>query len=127
MSYRLSRMEKLKSRNLISKLFTKNRHVFAYPIKLIWTQDASNSNPGIQVMVSVSKRNNRHAVDRNKVKRLIREAYRTNKGILNKDLESMPNISLGIIYVGKGVLSHSEIEKGIISSLKKMRKALDQS
>lgn len=72
---------RLCSRILINKLFEpgNSRSFTAYPMRLIvYTQEADNN----QLLISVPKRLFRHAVDRNRVKRQIREAYRNNTDIL---------------------------------------------
>ena len=70
--------EKLKSKKAIEKLFIEGKSVSAYPLRLVYTKN----NTGTKVGVSVSKRNFKLAVDRIRIKRLLREAYRLNKNDL---------------------------------------------
>ena len=79
-------------------------------------------------MISVSRRRFKRAIDRNRVKRQIREAYRKNKSEylyawLNKKENS---IALMFSYVGKEILPSSEIEKKLILALKRLQQEYDQ-
>lgn len=77
----LKKAERLCSKKAIDALFagSDSKSLSAYPIRAVYrhTEEA-----GIRILVSVSKRRFRHAVDRNRVKRQLREAYRLNKHLL---------------------------------------------
>lgn len=75
--------DKLKSHSQIQSLFSEGRAFKKYPIKLIYHADSSLKRH--QVGVSVPKRNFKKAVDRNRLKRQMREAYRLQQEII-KDL-----------------------------------------
>ncbi len=65
----------------MEQLFSAQGHsLAAFPLRAVWTE-VDGEEP-VQMMVSVSKRRLRHAVDRNRAKRLVREAYRQNKHLL---------------------------------------------
>jgi ribonuclease P protein component len=90
-----SKNNKLKSKKLIEKLFDEGQALSVFPLRLIYiSTDAPN-----QVGVSVSKKNFRRAVDRNKIKRLLREAYRHNKKMLIDN--NISGYALMILYIGK--------------------------
>ena len=78
----LKKTERLCSKKAIDTLFTctDSKSLSAYPIRVVYrhTEEA-----GIRILVSVSKKRFRHAVDRNRVKRQLREAYRLNKHLLS--------------------------------------------
>lgn len=67
-----------------------------------------------KVLVSVSKRKFKRAVDRNLLKRRIREAYRLNKTLLEK------NYLLAFVYVGNDLLPYTKIEKQLVAGLQKL-------
>src|SRR5215203_264370 len=75
------KVEKLKSRKVIEELFARGKSVHVFPIRISYKflQIAPDEKTVIQVGVSVSKRNFKKAVDRNRIKRLLREAYRLQK------------------------------------------------
>ena len=70
--------EKLKSQKTIEQLFLDGDSVSAYPLRLVYLKHGDSRKVG----VSVSKRNFKRAVDRIRIKRLLREAYRLNKTML---------------------------------------------
>lgn len=75
---RFAKQERLCSSKLIDRLFAEgNRSIGSFPIRLVWLELPESELEGIQVLVSVSKRHFKHAVDRNRTKRQIREFYRT--------------------------------------------------
>ena len=70
-----SKQERLCSSKLIDRLFTEgNRQISVYPVRLVWL--LADDIKGVQILISAPKRNFRHAVDRNRIKRQIREFYR---------------------------------------------------
>ena len=75
----------------------------------------------VQVLVSVSKRNFKNAVDRNRIKRLVREVYRKNKNILYETRNRQGKLLLlGIIFTGKTIPEYAEVEQKIILILHRL-------
>jgi len=125
MNQSFTKDERLKSQKQISVLFSKNKHVFSYPLKFIYTSNNKEAKQPAQVLISVSKRTFKHAVDRNRMKRLIRENYRKNKSIIYDILnENDSKILLGIIFVGKELMDYQQIEKGMKKGLEKLKAEL---
>ncbi len=72
------------------------------------------------ILISVSKKSFKRAVDRNLIRRRIREAYRLNKELIfSNSTRPLPHY-IGLIYTAKTILSFEEIEKGTKLALKKM-------
>ena len=72
-------------------------------------------------MIGISRKNFRNASDRNHLKRLIREAYRKNKQVLNSYLnEHNAACDFSIIYIGKSKADYSVVEKKIIVLIKRL-------
>ncbi|MGN0222266.1 MAG: ribonuclease P protein component [Prevotella sp.] len=85
--------EHLVSKKLMEMLFSGGaaKSMVAYPVRMVYMMvDNPDAEPSVQVMVSVSKRYFKHAVKRNRVKRQLREAYRTNKQVLWQALQPVP-------------------------------------
>lgn len=117
-SYTFSKEERLCSKRLITLLFNKGSSFNLYPLRFI-VYHSQEPLPGpTQVLISVSKRYYKHATDRNRIKRQIREAYRLNKHLLITQPEQS-HLLLGILYIGKEKKSFESIEKKLISGLER--------
>ena len=80
---RLYKTEKLCSRTAVNQLFDQGQSAIAFPLRMVYLpMERGEHQAPASIMVSVPKRCLRHAVDRNRVKRQVREAYRTNKHLL---------------------------------------------
>lgn len=99
MKFTLGKKERLKSRKLIGRLYTEGNSVKAFPLRMVYLQTEHRSYFPAQVGVSVPKRNFKKAPDRNRLKRLMRETYRLQKGIVYDHLDK-PHIFM-ISYLGK--------------------------
>lgn len=117
-----TRAERLKSRKTIGSLFKGDGQSFmAYPLRVVWIalpEPAASDSPA-QVAISVSKRLFKTAVARNRIKRLIREAYRLNKAALYEKIPTDQPVALMLIYVGKEELPFTEVEKGVRKMIEK--------
>ena len=81
--------------------------------------------PSLQAGFGVSSRHFKKAVDRNRIKRLTREAYRLNKGVLSLVVEQRKlSLSAFFIYTGKELPDHRLVSGKIAVALQKMAKEL---
>lgn len=82
-THNLPKDERLYGKHDIDRLFAKeSRSMTAFPLRAVYTTcDGSAEMPPVRIMVSAPKKYLRHAVDRNRVKRQVREAYRLNRNI----------------------------------------------
>ncbi len=112
------KQEKLKKSKLITQLFTEGKSLTVFPIKLIYLQVEHNSPYKIQAGVSASKRNFKKAVDRNKIKRLLREVYRKNKYLIYQSENTKKHIFM-FIYLGKNELDYKTLEEKIVELIHK--------
>jgi ribonuclease P protein component len=102
--------ERLKSRKLIQQLFAEGKSLNAFPIRLLYLPSDHDSPYRIQAGVTVSKRNFKKAVQRNRIKRLLREAYRKNKEIVYASENTKKHIFM-FIYQGNTELEYRDIEE----------------
>ncbi|HLV69575.1 MAG TPA: ribonuclease P protein component [Xanthomarina sp.] len=112
-----SKKEKLKSEKLISQLFLEGKSVSAYPLKMVYLKTSFQDNVQVKAAVSVSKRNFKKAVDRNQIKRLLREAYRLQKATYFNNMTTP--YALMILYIGKEKPTFKEIEAKMAQLLQK--------
>jgi len=110
--------EKLKKKNLITELFTSGKSASVFPLRMIYLENDHDSPFKVQAGVSVSKRNFKSAVDRNRIKRLMRESYRKNKYLIYNDDDTKKHI-LMFIYQAKSEVSYQEIEDKMIDLIQK--------
>ena len=111
MKFTYNKAEKLKSNKLIDALFVHGKSISVYPLRLVFLESTFSEPVKLKTGVSVSKRNFKKAVDRIKIKRLMREAYRLNK------LELFNNITTQyafiILYIGNEKKTYHKIETAI--------------
>jgi len=111
MRYTLGKEEKLKSKILIEQLFAEGKHVKSFPFRLIFLKAEYTSEFPIKVGFSVPKRNVKLAVNRNRIKRLMREVYRKNKHSFVENLNEQ--YTFMFIYMAKEEIEYAELEKTI--------------
>jgi ribonuclease P protein component len=84
-TYRLGKKSRIKSRKLTEALFASGKSVAVFPLRAVYQIGPGNSE--LQAGFSVSKRNFKKATNRNRIKRLMREAYRLQKIMLENSLQ----------------------------------------
>ncbi|MEN8226946.1 MAG: ribonuclease P protein component [Bacteroidota bacterium] len=119
--------ERLSSKKAISLLFQSGRSVASVPIKIIYNQSEMEQYPAT-VAISVPKRLFKKAVDRNLLKRRIREAYRLNKPEFYSNLrKNHMQLSLIILYQHREILDYKSIEKGVKMALDQVLQKLKKT
>jgi ribonuclease P protein component len=114
------RSERLRSKKHVGELFTTNEFFFQYPFKVLHQQRPGKENQ-MQVLITVPRRNHKNAVDRNRIKRLVREAWRKNKSALVGQLRNQnQSVDVGLIYTAKTIPAYKEIEGKIILILQRL-------
>ena len=115
-----SKEEHLCRKKLIQELFGQGSSFGLYPLRFIWRLTEAPTSAPPQVLISVSKRTFKRAVDRNRLKRLVREAYRLNKHRLTEAPEGHSIALLGLIYTGKEKKPFAVVEKKLTSGLERL-------
>lgn len=113
--------EKLKSKKIIDQLFKEGKSVSANGFTLVYLVQPLQTFYPAQAGFSVPKRFFKHAVDRNRAKRLMREAYRLNKlPFYQKLAERKQQLALMFIYKGKELPDAATTTKAIINCLNRL-------
>jgi ribonuclease P protein component len=99
--------ERLNQEKWIKELFDKGSSFQFQPFRVVYLPHPDPAYPHHQVLISVSNRNFKNAVDRNTVKRRIREAYRLNKSKINSSGKWL----IAYIYIAREILPSVEIHK----------------
>lgn len=114
--------ERLKKEKDIQELFNRGSSFYLYPFKIILLPDSQENFIGNRVLISVSKRNFKRAVDRNKIKRRVREAYRLQKEVLS----GPPFFKIGFIYTPKEIISSADISQKMVHALKRISRSASE-
>ena len=116
---KFSKKERLCSNSDIERLFDENSYFIYEKIKVCWNLILSEEN-NTEVLFSVPKKIIPKAVNRNKVKRLIKESYRKNKNLLkNKN-----KLHLGLIYLSPEIPNFNSLEEKIKVILQRLNNQL---
>lgn len=118
MTHTLGKIEKLKSKKRIQQLFEEGSPVAVPSLKLLYLPVEDPAAGKFKVAFAVPKKNFKSAVDRNKIKRLLREAYRLNKEIIFNNIEG--NYAFLILYLGKELPAYGEIENSLQAVFNKL-------
>jgi len=111
--FTLKKSERLSKKKLIQELFDKGSSFYLYPFKVFFRL---NEGPENQVMASVPKSIFKKAVDRNTIKRRVREGYRLNKAKLASD----KIFFIAYIYTAKEILPSALIHQKLVLSFDKL-------
>lgn len=115
MKLSLGKEERLKSKKLIGNLYEEGKSIKVFPLRMVYLQTEHTSTYPAQVGVSVPKRNFKRAVDRNRIKRLLRECYRKEKSLVYHEI-SKPYVFM-ISYLAKEEWSYGDLEVKMIKLL----------
>ena len=119
----LPKSDRLTSRVAISEIYDKGKHLNDYPFKIVWLKETGKAE--LKVVFSVPKRKFKRAVDRNQIKRKLREAYRKHKHDCQKAIESQnTRVSLFLIYLGKEIPQSEIVDDKIILLLNRLTKEI---
>ena len=129
----MGKNERLKSRKLIDRVFREGKSFALFPFRVYYAPlpargtpvqgGSTPTEPRLQAGFGASSRNFKKAVDRNRIKRLTREAYRLQKPILQEWLRKKDrSLALFFIYTGKELPDYEVVKDKIGLALQKLMK-----
>lgn len=126
MSFRLYKKEKLRGEIAVGRLFSRTaegtKSALAYPLRAVYRLNATRHADCPQFLISVPKKRLRHAVDRVKMRRRIREAYRLNRHLIPSDLR----VDIVFVYVATELLDYRAAERAVEKLLQKITLTLSE-
>ena len=122
--FTLGRNERLKSRKSIEQLFSDGKKVVNPPYKILYILEPAEKT-NLLFGTGVSSKTFKRAVDRNRIKRLTREAYRLQKNELQDKLKAAKTcMNVFFIYTGKELPQYNDVYNKVGTVLKKLEKLI---
>ena len=130
--FTLGKKERLKSRKQIEKLFEQGKSFTLTPFRTTFLVDTkvliTNNKTVLQFGIGVSNKNFKKAVDRNRIKRLTREAWRLQKNELNEKLRfNNKQLNVFLIYIGKELPEFVTVKEKVNLVLKKLDQIINEN
>lgn len=126
--YSFSKPEHLCLKSDIEALFSAGSHAMTvYPLRAVCRRVSHTSGPQVQVLLSVAKRRLHHAVDRNRAKRQLREAYRRNKHVLLGALPPGVGLHVAFVWLSERPEPSHKVEARVVTLLGRMREYVSSS
>ena len=129
--FTLGKQERLKSRKLIEELFTRGERISVFPYRVFYLfqkNDTTAVKNKLQCGVGAGTRNFKKAVDRNRIKRLTREAWRLQKNELMQKMNTQQQtLVLFFIYTGKELPEFSFVKEKLAIILNKLLIIADEN
>ena len=123
----LRKNERIASRRLIDQLFagSSSHSLAAFPVRVVYIiKERAREESPVQVLVSVSKRHFRHAVDRNRAKRQLREAWRRHKATLASALPADKCLALAFLWLSDSPQPSAVVERRVCGLVQRIAKHL---
>lgn len=125
--YTLGKEERLKSRKIIDLLFKEGKSFSNFPFRIVWKYLPLESNNFLQAGFTVSTKHFKKAVDRNRIRRLMKEAYRLQKNALQQNLgHSNKRLGIFFIYVGKEIPAYTLVVEKFAIIIERLQKIVNE-
>ncbi len=117
--------ERVTGKKRMEDLFACGKSFLMYPFRIVFYEYECTASEAVSVLISIPKKRLKRATARNRMKRLVREAYRLNKGLLQSNL--LPDnhrIDIAFVYVKDELSGYDIVEKSVCKSLREISNKL---
>ena len=123
------KQERMVSRQLIGMLFGGgcSQSMAAFPLRVVYMiRERGKEEAPVQLLISVPKKHFKHAVDRNRVKRQIRESYRRHKELLTNLLPDTQQLLIACVWLSDQQEPSSAVERKLVSLMQRIGERNDK-
>lgn len=115
---KLTKAERVKGSKRVAAIFLSGKSFISYPLRVVYLPHEQSFGAKCSILVTVPKKRLKKAVDRNRIKRLVREAYRLNKEIIN-DIEfaDASKLDIAFVYVKDSLADYNTINRAMQKAL----------
>lgn len=121
--YKLTKAERVTGSKRVASIFLSGKSFISYPLRVVYLPHEQSFAAKCSILVTVPKKRLKKAVDRNRIKRLIREAYRLNKEIVNEiEFTDASKLDIAFVYVKDDIADYNAINLAMQKALKQIAK-----
>ena len=111
--------ERLYLKKEINRLFESGLSFVSHPLRILYLSESNASESGVSILVSVPKKRFKQSVKRNRIKRLMRETYRSNSNTLKSvALQNGRKLQIALLYASNDLPTCGAMKTGMIKALK---------
>ena len=124
--FTFSKEERLTGKSNIDQLFNGGKSFNLYPFRVFYIIVDLPAEPVARLLIAIPKKKVKHAVDRNRLRRLLREAYRLNKSGFIASLETKSvHLHMALVFTGESIdFTYRDVELKITACLAKLEKVI---
>jgi ribonuclease P protein component len=117
--------ERITGNKRISTFFARGGSFLVYPFKVVFYECECTASEPVSILISIPKKRLKRATARNRMKRLVREAYRVNKELIPSHLLlDNHRIDIAFVYVKDELSDYDKVEKSVCKSLREISNKL---
>lgn len=125
--FTLKKDERIRGSKRIEYLFVNGLSFVSYPLRVVFIEQSRVTSSQVSIFVSVPKKKIKSAVARNRVRRLIHEAYRLNKYTFDRNcLNENQMLEIAFVYLKNEMSDYETIERSVRKALKEIEKQLKE-